>query len=314
MTEAKINYRKLKTSSVLTWFGLVLGSWIGLAWGSLISAPVGIGFGVAAASALGGFLAVPLWGTFWGLVGLDMQRKSAVRQHKIKLLKEDDLLAQRVYVLAAQLGLKTRPWVGIMSHNNAYAIGANVNNALVVVGQPLIDALSEAEVDAIIGHELGHIANNDMRRMGLARSFQNSLVWYLGFSNTLQRWARWTLTWLSELFVLRLSRSREYRADAVGAALTSKEHMIAALESLHRGPPLSSFERLNARLMFRGFSGGSLFSTHPSLEQRRAALQAETYIRRIPLLRKRDSLPLQTRSRLPKAEDIAYAKARRTDI
>ncbi|WP_281069970.1 M48 family metalloprotease [Rhizobium leguminosarum] len=106
-------------------------------------------------------------------------------------------LAQRVYALAAQLGLKTRPWVAVMPHNNAYAIGASADNALVVIGQPLIDSLSEDEVDAIIGHELGHVANNDMRRMGLARSFQNSLVWYLGFSDTLQRWGRWLLTWLS---------------------------------------------------------------------------------------------------------------------
>ncbi|MGR9168630.1 zinc metalloprotease HtpX [Rhizobium sp. KDH_Rht_773_N] len=306
MTETSINYRKLRNSSLPTWLGLVIGSWFGLAWGSLLSAPVGIGFGVAAGSAFGGFLAVPLWGTFWGLVGLGRQRESAVRQHGITLLTEDDPLAQRVYVLAARLGLNTRPWVGIMPHNNAYAIGANTNSALVVIGQPLIDSLTEAEVDAIIGHELGHIANNDMRRMGLARSFQNSLVWYLGFSDTLQRWGRWLLTWLSELFVLRLSRKREYWADAIGAALTSKEHMIAALEKLHEGPELSEFERTHARLMFRGFARGSLLSTHPTLKERRAALQRETYLRRVPVMKV--VIEPKPAAALPKAEDIAYAK------
>ena len=307
MTEIKINYRKLKNSSMPTWLGLVIGSWIGLAWGSLISAPVGIGFGVAAGSVFGGFLAVPLWGTFWGLVGLGGQRKGAVRRHGIKLLNEDDPLAQRVYSLAARLGLKTRPWVGVMPHNNAYAIGANAANALVVIGQPLIDSLTEAEVDAIIGHELGHIANNDMRRMGLARSFQNSLVWYLGFSKTLQSGGRWLLTWFSELSVLNLSRRREYWADAIGAALTNKEHMISALEKLHNGPELSAFEREHARLMFRGRTG-SLFSTHPTLKERRAALQSERFLKRIPLSRKKTATLAPPTTLPPKAEDIAYIK------
>ncbi len=307
MADVKINYQRLQNSSVPTWLGLVIGSWFGLAWAGLLSAPVGIGFGVAAGTAMGGFLAVPVWGTFWGLIGLGRQREAAVRQHGITLLEPDDPLAQRVYILAAQLGLKTRPWVGVMAHNNAYAIGSSPESALVVIGQPLIDTLNEAEVDAIIGHELGHIANNDMRRMGLARSFQNSLVWYLGFSKTLQRWARWLLTWLSEFLVLSLSRRREFWADAIGAALTSKEHMIAALEKLHDSPPLSAFERENARLMFRGIPG-LLFSTHPTLRERRAALNSERFLKRIPVRRQQESLPLEPAIALPNVEDIAYAK------
>ncbi|MCJ9668545.1 MULTISPECIES: M48 family metalloprotease [unclassified Neorhizobium] len=310
MTERTINYRRLRHSSVPTWIGLVLGSWFGLAWGSLISMPMGIGLGVAGLSVAGGFWMVPLWGTIWGLIGLGGQRESAIRQHGITLLKNDDPLAQRVYILAAKLGLKTLPWVGVMPHNNAYAIGASVHNALVVIGKPLLDTLTEAEVDAIIGHELGHVVNNDMRRMGLARSFQNSLVWYLRFSDTLQRWGRWILTWLSELFVLRLSRNREYWADAIGAALTSKEHMIAALEKLHNGPKLSDFERQHARLMFRGVARNSLLSTHPTLKQRRAALERETYLRRIPRLKVQvqELTVVPAPQTLPKAEDIAYAK------
>lgn len=299
--------KALHNSTLPTWLGLVGGSWVGLVWGSLISAPVGIGVGVAAGSLFGGFLAVPIWGTVWGMVGLGRQRENAVREHDITLLNENDPLAQRVHALAAQLGLSTRPWVGVMPHNNAYAIGSSANNAMVVIGQPLIDNLTEAEVDAIIGHELGHIASNDMRRMGLARSFQNSLVWYLGFSETVQRWGRWILTWFSELLVLRLSRKREYWADAAGAALTSKEDMIAALEKLHKGPELSDFERNYARLMFRGIASGSLFSTHPTLEERKTALQRETYLRRIPV--KQVSGETKPATVLPKAEDIAYVKS-----
>lgn len=299
--------RSIWHSSVPTWIGLVLGSWFGLAWGSLISAPVGVGFGVAAGSAMGGFLAVPLWGTFWGLVGLGRQRAKALSTHGTTQLAEGDPLAQRVYALASRLGMTTKPWVAVMPHNNAYAIGSGPTSALVVIGQPLIDSLTDSELDAIIGHELGHIVNNDMRRMGLARSFQNSLVWYLGFSRTLQRFGCWLLTWMSELYILRLSRKREYWADAFGAALTSKDDMIRALEKLHAGPELSVFEKRYSRLMVRGFASGSLLSTHPTLEERKDALQSERYLKRV-------ARPVQTAAELtalmgmPTVEEIAYIK------
>jgi heat shock protein HtpX len=308
MTEVRINYRKIRHSSFKTWIGLVLGSWVGLVWGSLISLPIGIGFGVAAGSLLGGVVIVPLWGTFWGLVGLGRQRQDAVNSHGIRLLPDDDELTGRVHAMAGRLGLKTRPWVGIMPHKNAYAIGSSPNDALVVIGWPLQHMLTEKEVDAIIGHELGHIANNDMRRMGLARSFQNSLVWYLGFSKGLQEAGRWLLTWLSELCVLGLSRNREYWADAIGAALTSKQQMISALEKIHEVKDLDPFERINARLMFRGLKGGSLLSTHPTLQQRKRALEKETYLRRIPVIRAVAPRPPDVAITVPKAEEIAYAK------
>ncbi|MET3616316.1 heat shock protein HtpX [Rhizobium aquaticum] len=298
----------VRHSTLPTWLSLVFGSWVGLIWGSLISLPIGVGFAVAGGSIFGGFLMVPIWGTVWGLVGLGRQRESAVAQHGVSLLKESDPLAQRVHILAGNLGLSVKPWVGVMPHNNAYAIGSNPDNALVVIGQPLINGLTEDEVNAIIGHELGHVVNNDMRRMGFARSFQNSLVWYLGFSRTVQGWGRWFLTWLSELFVLGLSRKREYWADAIGAILTSKEAMISALEKLHNEPPLSDFERENARLMFRGFASGSMFSTHPTLAERRQALQNETYIRQLGPLRRAVTPLLSPQSPVPLSNETGMAK------
>lgn len=299
----------IRHSAVPTWISLVFGTWVGLAWGSLISLPVGVGAAVAGGSAFGGFLMVPLWGTVWGMVGLGRQRTSAVEKHGVTLVPETDPLAQRVHVLAGNLGLDVKPWVGVMPHNNAYAIGSDRNNALVVVGQPLLDSLTEDEVNAIIGHELGHVVNNDMRRMGFARSFQNSLVWYLGFSRTVQGWGRWFLTWLSELFVLGLSRKREYWADAIGAVLTSKEAMISALEKLHREPSLSDFERENARLMFRGVASGSMLSTHPTLEERRQALLDETYIAQIATLRSAVTPLLSAQGPFPASNETGMAKA-----
>ncbi|SOC89920.1 heat shock protein HtpX [Ensifer adhaerens] len=309
----------LRHSTVPTWFSLVFGSWVALLWGCIVSSPVGGSFIVATGGLFGGliylstlfvgFFAVPIWGTLWGFIGLGAQRGSAVRNHGITLVQETDPLAQRVHALAWNLGLPVKPWVGIMPHNNAYAIGSSPRDALVVVGQPLLEGLTEDEVNAIIGHELGHVVNNDMRRMGFARSFQNSLVWYLGFSRTLQGWGRWFLSWLSELFVLGLSRNREYWADAIGAILTSKEAMISALEKLHNEPPMSSFERQNARLMFRGIASGSMFSTHPTLAQRRQALQNETYIRRLGALRGAITPMLSPQKLVPVSNETGMAKA-----
>ena len=98
MTEARINIRRLRNSTTPTWIGLVFGSWVGLLWGTVISLPVGVGFGVAAGTVMGGFMAVPLWGTLWGLIGLVGQRQGALRQHGIMLLKEDDPLTRSAFM------------------------------------------------------------------------------------------------------------------------------------------------------------------------------------------------------------------------
>ena len=78
--------------------------------------------------------------------------------------------------------------------------------------------------------------------------------------------------------ILAFSRNREYWADAIGAALTSKEAMIGALQKLEQAPRLSGNENAHARFMFRGRA----FSTHPSMPQRIKALEDETYIKRLP--------------------------------
>lgn len=307
-----LEFRRLHRSALPTWGGLVLGSWLGVVFGGLLTALSGLymllpGFVV-------GFLTVPLWGTFWGLVGASRARDKAAGSGGIQLLPEEHGVSQITYDLCDRLGMTARPWVGTMANANAYAIGSKPEKSLVVIGTPLIDNLEPLELAAIIGHELGHVANNDMRRMAFARSFQNALVWFLMF-NSVKQFARWILTWGSELAVLGLSRRREYWADAVGAALTSKEAMIGALEKLHaNAPPLSQYEVRNARIMFRGFAEGSMFSTHPTLAERVAAVRDETYLRRLPLLKGAGSsvptrvaaAPSSTVAVSPSAADLAY--------
>lgn len=301
---AVLDFQSLKRSALPTWLGLIGGSWLGLAWAGLLSMPVGVGFVILGGS-IAGIWAVPLWGTVFGLIGVSRSRDSALKSPDITVLPADHRYTVAVHRLCDRLGMEARPMVATMPMLNAYAIGSKPEKSLVVIGLPLLERLEPMEVAAVIGHELGHIANNDMRRMGLARSFQNALVWYLGFSDTVQRFGRWALTWGSELLVLRLSRKREYWADAIGAALTSKEAMIGALRKIHADPAeLTTYEARNARLMFRGIARGSILSTHPTLDERVNALQKRKFLDQLPHVSDQSGSTRTTR--LDNREDLAY--------
>lgn len=294
-------------------FGLRLAL-VAFAWLSLFLATVFSG-GAGLVVTAGGFLAFPLWGFFFGGFGVRGARAKAAKATGTELLPADHWVTQETYRLADKLGLPAYPWVATMPVNNAYAIGSRPDHAMVVVGTPLLDTLSREEISAIIGHELGHIANNDMRRMAIAENFQQALTWYLGWSDTAQAAGRWALNWMAELWVLSLSRKREYWADAVGAAVTTREAMMAALVAIHKDPaPLTAYESRHARLMFRG-KGTSLFATHPTLEERLAALRSGDYVGRLPHLKAPAATDLLAAPRaansdlpLPSAKDVAWAR------
>ena len=216
----------------------------------------------------------------------------------VTYLEPDHGITERVHGLARQLDLPP-PIVGIMSAANAFAVGSDPNDSAVVLGQPLISRLSDDELDAVIGHELGHIAYGDMqsmqRTMGYQRMFVGltSLTVFLAFqlgARTRQgaylgylygRLLRHTLFFLTELALKGLSRRREYYADAVGAILTSPQAMQGALNKIHTmgGEPVKEEKRFG-HLMFRGRARGHPFATHPSLQERCRALQTEEYIRK----------------------------------
>ncbi len=242
--------------------------------------PIGIGFAAAATSFAGVFL-VPLWGTFWGFIGMGYARDSTLADMHFQAVDQDSDLGRSTARLAQALDIPV-PRLGVIPANNAFAMGRNLNEATVAIGNPLLDTLSAREVDAIIGHELGHIVSGDMRRMMLMRTFQNATVFYACFAG-LKQVVRWVICLFAELYILSFSRKREYWADAIGAALTSKEAMIGALRALD-GMPVTDMERLHARFMFRG-PVSHWFSTHPPISDRIAALEAETYIRRLPRVR-----------------------------
>lgn len=227
----------------------------------------------------------------------------------VQYLPADHAMTRRVRDLAGRVGLPA-PKVGIMRGMNAYASGPNAQNAVLVIGVPLTQRLTSDELDAVIGHELGHIATGDVRRMQYGEGFQSMLSGFFGSLGHLVSgaaasvlkdrqnaqmtlmlgrgfsWAgRRCVGFFGEMLLMASSREREFHADAIGAALTSPAAMISALEKVYRADvPATPAEKDFSYMMFRGI-GGQLFATHPTLDQRRAALQDGGYIRQLPVLR-----------------------------
>ena len=179
---------------------------------------------------------------------------------------------------------------------NAFATGMNKNKALVAVSTGLLGQMSRDEAEAVLAHEVSHVANGDMVTLALIQGVVNTFVLFLSrvIGHTVDRvifksesghgpafWisviiADIVLGILASIIVMWFSRRREFAADAGGAYLTSHNSMIAALNRLRN---LHS-EPLPDKLASFGISGGNraggikrLFMTHPPLEERIAALQ-----------------------------------------
>ena len=180
---------------------------------------------------------------------------------------------------------------------NAFATGANKNNALVAVSVGLLEHMNRDEVEAVLGHEIGHVANGDMVTLTLIQGVVNTFVLFLariaGFfvDRVLLKNEQglgigyWVTTIISEIvlgilasaIVMWFSRQREFRADAAGAELAGRQKMIAALERLQRYQQAPS--TMPDSLVAFGISTGAkqglraMFSSHPPLEERIAALR-----------------------------------------
>lgn len=199
------------------------------------------------------------------------------------------------YATDAGIGM---PEVGIFDtpEANAFATGMNKNNALVAVSSGLLQHMSKGEAEAVIGHEIAHVANGDMVTLALIQGVVNTFVMFLSrvIGHTVDKVvfktergtgpaffvtmiiAELVLGVLASIIVMWFSRKREFRADMGGASLAGKQNMIGALErlaSLHPAP-------LPEKMAAFGIAGGGasgikrLFMTHPPLEERIAALRA----------------------------------------
>jgi len=180
---------------------------------------------------------------------------------------------------------------------NAFATGARRDSALVAVSTGLLQSMSRDEAEAVLGHEVTHVANGDMITLTLIQGVVNTFVLFLSrivgyvvdraifkneqghgvgfFVTTIV--AQIVLGILASMIVMWFSRQREFRADAGGAGLAGRDKMIAALERLKRSAEPA---HLPDQLAAFGISGGigsgfkRLFMSHPPLDERIAALRA----------------------------------------
>ncbi len=214
-------------------------------------------------------------------------------------------LVRTVHAQADQAGIG-HPEVAIFESSapNAFATGANKNSALVAVSTGLLNTMEKDEVEAVLGHEVSHVANGDMVTLSLIQGVVNTFV--IVFSQIIstlvdrRRGGRYNETgygfgrglgyrftymiaqtilgFLATLIVRWFSRWREYRADAGGANLAGRQNMIKALERLQQ---LQRPAQLPAEMQALGINGGllgvaglkKLTMTHPPLADRIAALR-----------------------------------------
>ncbi|MDP1558049.1 MAG: protease HtpX [Nitrosomonas sp.] len=181
---------------------------------------------------------------------------------------------------------------------NAFATGMSSHNALVAVSTGLLNAMSQDEAEAVLAHEISHVANGDMVTLALIQGVVNTFVIFLSrvIGHLVDRmifrtenghgpafwvtsiFAQLVLGILASIIVMWFSRQREFRADAGGARLAGRKKMIAALRRLQSGV---SQPHLPDQLAAFGISGniGSgfkhLFMSHPPLTERIAALESQ---------------------------------------
>ncbi|MBC6403508.1 MAG: protease HtpX, partial [Hyphomonadaceae bacterium] len=185
-----------------------------------------------------------------------------------------------LYDVTAELSKKAgigMPEIGIFpsSQPNAFATGWNRNKSLVAVSSGLLDNFRRDEVKAVVAHEIGHVANGDMVTLALVQGITNTFV--LFFSRIVARiitssihnqvmamLGRFVIVMvlqmlfgiLASIIVMWFSRRREFRADAMGARLTSTYAMIAALTRLKKPVPHSRQDRLPDEMAAFGISSG----------------------------------------------------------
>ena len=205
-------------------------------------------------------------------------------------------LIQTVEKQSKTVGIKM-PEVAIFPSNqmNAFATGASKNNALVAVSQGLLDNMTQGEIEAVVGHEMSHVANGDMVTLTLIQGVVNTFVIFFSrvighivdrvilknqrgygigyFVTTI--FAQVILSILASVIVMYFSRKREYIADTGGADLAGHQNMINALKRLGQKEPEALPEQLAAfGIGEKPKSNRSqLWSSHPPLEDRIRALE-----------------------------------------
>lgn len=208
--------------------------------------------------------------------------------------RAEQIIYSSVQEIAQRLNI-TMPevWVYDAPDPNAFATGPSKNNSMVAVSTGLLQNLREDEVKAVLAHEMGHVYNGDMFATTVLAGLMNTFVYYiamwvrrffaerdqaaLGFGLSLV--LQIIVSILASIVISWFSRQREYGADAFAAKVYGKESMISALRAIDRWVTQTQFQHSTqdalATMKISGQSGGvmSLFSTHPPIEARIAALE-----------------------------------------
>jgi len=238
-------------------------------------------------------------GFMGSFISLFMSKWMAKRSMGVHVIEQagnntERWLLDTVRSQADRAGIKM-PEVGVFdsASPNAFATGWNRNDALVAVSRGLLQSMTQDEVEAVLGHEISHVANGDMVTLTLIQGVVNTFVFFLSrvIGHTIDRVvfktergygpayyitsmiSQFLLGILAMMIVAWFSRQREYRADKGGASLAGNQKMISSLQRLQQ---VSDPQPLPDEMAAFGISGGALhelFASHPPLEKRIAALR-----------------------------------------
>ncbi|KZY81806.1 zinc metalloprotease HtpX, partial [Oleiphilus sp. HI0069] len=244
-----------------------------------------------------------IFGMAGSIVSLLMSKFMAKRSMRVQVIEEPQNADQKwLYTTVQDLAQKANigmPEVGVFNsaQANAFATGWNKNNALVAVSTGLLNKMSREEVKAVLGHEIGHVANGDMITLTLIQGVVNAFVMFFAriigsfvdravFKNESGHGmgffiatfvAEMILGVLASTIVFWFSRRREYRADIAGAELVNPAAMVSALARLQAEYDKPS--EMPSEMVAFGISGelknslGGLFMSHPPLDKRIEALR-----------------------------------------
>jgi len=235
-------------------------------------------------------------------ISLAMSKWMAKKSMGVQLIEtpsnqQEQWLVSTVEMQAREAGIGM-PEVGIFNsaQPNAFATGMSKNSSLVAVSTGLLNNMTRDEVEAVLGHEVSHVANGDMVTLTLIQGVVNTFVIFFSriIGHIIDRvvfkierghgpgywigviFVQMILSVLASTIVMWFSRRREFKADSGGAYLAGREKMIAALRRLQQA---SNPEPLPDEMAAFGISGGKvdgfkkLFMSHPPLEERIAALE-----------------------------------------
>ncbi|MES9831170.1 MAG: protease HtpX [Candidatus Thiodiazotropha sp. LLP2] len=234
------------------------------------------------------------------LISLFISKWMAKRSMKVKVIEQPSSDVERWLVSTvdsqAQRAGIGMPEVGVFDHAspNAFATGWNKNNALVAVSTGLMQQMSRDEVEAVLAHEVSHVANGDMVTMSLIQGVINTFVVFLSriIGHTVDRVvfktergygpafyivsiiAEFVLGILAMTIVMWFSRWREFRADKGGADLAGRGKMIAALRRLQQAHQPEELPEEMAAFAISAGKVQKMFSSHPPLADRIAALES----------------------------------------